>query len=375
MGVDRQKYSIQIPLPPKIDASVTMMTVEEKPDVTYRCGWVESGGVGGGGGRERVLVLRRGRMLHTGVGGWVVVARGGGGVVGGLGWVVVVASLCGCRSEWLMMMEGGWPGLWSVWLIVCGGPLHRLRLPLWLEYSCAACDGERPGFRCTASWYAACSPRRDGKRCSAAARRLTILSAGAVKAANRALAAPPPPPPTNPSPRATPPHRTPPYPTPPSHTPCCSDIGGCKEQIEKMREVVELPMLHPEKFVTLGIDPPKGVLLYGPPGTGADGGAPRHAARAASAAPGGWRCVLIEGMARARSASREGCADHGSSASPPLPTPPHPTPPTPPTPRRQNAAGACCGQPHRRLLHPRDRQRASAEVRGRRSAHGEPPLH
>jgi len=33
-----------------------------------------------------------------------------------------------------------------------------------------------------------------------------------------------------------------------------------------MREVVELPMLHPEKFVQLGIDPPKGVLCYGPPG-------------------------------------------------------------------------------------------------------------
>jgi len=46
------------------------------------------------------------------------------------------------------------------------------------------------------------------------------------------------------------------------------DIGGSKEQIEKMREVVELPMLHPEKFVQLGIDPPKGVLCYGPPGTG-----------------------------------------------------------------------------------------------------------
>jgi len=47
-----------------------------------------------------------------------------------------------------------------------------------------------------------------------------------------------------------------------------SDVGGCKEQIQKIREVVELPMLNPEKFVTLGIDPPKGVLLYGPPGTG-----------------------------------------------------------------------------------------------------------
>ena len=47
-----------------------------------------------------------------------------------------------------------------------------------------------------------------------------------------------------------------------------SDLGGCKDQIDKIREVVELPLLHPEKFTQLGIDPPKGVLLYGPPGTG-----------------------------------------------------------------------------------------------------------
>jgi 26S proteasome regulatory subunit T1 len=47
-----------------------------------------------------------------------------------------------------------------------------------------------------------------------------------------------------------------------------ADIGGCKEQIEKMREVVETPLLHPERYVNLGIEPPKGVLLYGPPGTG-----------------------------------------------------------------------------------------------------------
>lgn len=46
------------------------------------------------------------------------------------------------------------------------------------------------------------------------------------------------------------------------------DIGGCKDAIEKLREVVELPLLHPERFVSLGIDPPKGVLLFGPPGTG-----------------------------------------------------------------------------------------------------------
>ncbi|KAL6044449.1 26S proteasome regulatory subunit 7A [Balamuthia mandrillaris] len=47
-----------------------------------------------------------------------------------------------------------------------------------------------------------------------------------------------------------------------------NDVGGSKEQIEKLREVVELPLLHPERFVQLGIDPPKGVLMYGPPGTG-----------------------------------------------------------------------------------------------------------
>lgn len=47
-----------------------------------------------------------------------------------------------------------------------------------------------------------------------------------------------------------------------------NDIGGCKDQIEKIREVIEISLLHPERFAALGIDPPKGVLLYGPPGTG-----------------------------------------------------------------------------------------------------------
>eukprot|EP00401_Gymnodinium_catenatum_P039875 CAMPEP_0117497330 /NCGR_PEP_ID=MMETSP0784-20121206/21127_1 /TAXON_ID=39447 /ORGANISM="" /LENGTH=432 /DNA_ID=CAMNT_0005292349 /DNA_START=6 /DNA_END=1304 /DNA_ORIENTATION=- len=47
-----------------------------------------------------------------------------------------------------------------------------------------------------------------------------------------------------------------------------NDIGGVKEQLELLREVVEMPLLQPERFVALGIDPPKGVLLWGPPGTG-----------------------------------------------------------------------------------------------------------
>jgi 26S proteasome regulatory subunit T1 len=47
-----------------------------------------------------------------------------------------------------------------------------------------------------------------------------------------------------------------------------ADIGGCKEQLDRLKEVVEMPLLNPEKFINLGIDPPKGVLLYGPPGTG-----------------------------------------------------------------------------------------------------------
>ncbi len=46
------------------------------------------------------------------------------------------------------------------------------------------------------------------------------------------------------------------------------DIGGLKEEIAKIREMVELPLRHPELFERLGIEPPKGVLLYGPPGTG-----------------------------------------------------------------------------------------------------------
>ncbi len=46
------------------------------------------------------------------------------------------------------------------------------------------------------------------------------------------------------------------------------DVGGLKEQIRELREVVELPLKNPELFREIGIEPPKGILLYGPPGCG-----------------------------------------------------------------------------------------------------------
>ncbi|VTT85514.1 Cell division protein FtsH [Halorubrum sp. DM2] len=46
------------------------------------------------------------------------------------------------------------------------------------------------------------------------------------------------------------------------------DIGGLDEELELVRETIELPLSEPEVFTRLGIDPPKGVLLHGPPGTG-----------------------------------------------------------------------------------------------------------
>ncbi len=57
-------------------------------------------------------------------------------------------------------------------------------------------------------------------------------------------------------------------PTPETPDVTYEDVGGLDNELEQVREMIELPMRHPELFRTLGIEPPKGVLLHGPPGTG-----------------------------------------------------------------------------------------------------------
>jgi len=46
------------------------------------------------------------------------------------------------------------------------------------------------------------------------------------------------------------------------------DIGGCKKQLEQIRELVELPLRHPQLFQNIGVKPPRGILMYGAPGCG-----------------------------------------------------------------------------------------------------------
>ncbi|KAJ3014387.1 UNVERIFIED_CONTAM: ATPase of 26S proteasome regulatory subunit 4, partial [Siphonaria sp. JEL0065] len=47
-----------------------------------------------------------------------------------------------------------------------------------------------------------------------------------------------------------------------------ADVGGLDQQIQEIKEAVELPLTHPELYEEMGIKPPKGVILFGPPGTG-----------------------------------------------------------------------------------------------------------
>ena len=121
------------------------------------------------------------------------------------------------------------------------------------------------------------------------------------------------------------------------------DVGGAKDAMEKLREVLETPLLHPERFVALGIEPPKGVLLYGPPGTGERFPfRPFYAFRSFR-----FRAQRLFVVLR--------------SISPHISLPLSLFLPRPAS--RQNPRRPSGGQPHRRVLHPRHRFRARAEVR------------
>ncbi|EAN31235.2 ATPase family associated with various cellular activities (AAA) family protein [Theileria parva strain Muguga] len=67
------------------------------------------------------------------------------------------------------------------------------------------------------------------------------------------------------------------------------DIGGMNKQLSKIRELIELPLLHPELFKTVGINPPKGVILHGPPGSG------KTLVARAIANETGAKCYVING--------------------------------------------------------------------------------
>ena len=103
-----------------------------------------------------------------------------------------------------------------------------------------------------------------------------------------------------------------------------SDIGGCDKQIQELIEAVVLPMTHGDRFKALGIRPPKGVLLHGPPG-----------------ACGGW-CGVLGGVPIAARAAGRGIG--GATDTPTIslfrPLPPDVPPPPPRTPTRRHGQDA-----------------------------------
>ena len=144
--------------------------------------------------------------------------------------------------------------------------------------------------------------------------------------------------------------RQPPHPTPLNHplnTPYThtrtqvgyDDVGGVRKQMAQIRELVELPLRHPQLFKTIGVKPPKGILLYGPPGS-----ARRSSPGARGGAGGGCLCVWRGGDAWAAggTAVQAQVCRHPCSGSPHLTSPHFVTPPLSATHRRAvaNETGA-----------------------------------
>ena len=116
-------------------------------------------------------------------------------------------------------------------------------------------------------------------------------------------------------------------------------IGGLDKQIKELKEVIELPIKHPELFEALGVAQPKGVILHGPPGEGA--------------------------TVRRRSRESHSMACHVPVAHL------HSRTPLRPLRHGQDAAGPRRGPPHRLYLHPRVGVGAGAKIHWGRVPHGE----
>ena len=67
------------------------------------------------------------------------------------------------------------------------------------------------------------------------------------------------------------------------------DVGGVRKQLAQIRELVELPLRHPQLFKTIGVKPPKGILLYGPPGERSRGAGHGNSREGAGQPGGTWR--------------------------------------------------------------------------------------
>lgn len=107
VGVDRNKYQIQIPLPPKIDPSVTMMTVEEKPDITYRWVCCMHGGARGG---SRACPGRQSTGCRFVTAAGHVAAKG---AAAGPSNSSTKPAKCSCRCEYMQCSNP------SCWVVLC----------------------------------------------------------------------------------------------------------------------------------------------------------------------------------------------------------------------------------------------------------------